>query len=530
MKSLLDQERIKYQPSLPPLLHSLEALVVRKEAIASEAPQEIATLFPKTSHQPRLYFEKGAAKAASPLKVGVVLSGGQAPGGHNVIAGLFDALKKLNSHSRLIGFVGGPAGIHENHTLEITESLLAPYRNTGGFDLIGSGRAKVETEEQLAAAVKNATQLGLDGLVIIGGDDSNTNAALLAEYFSEKGCPTRIIGVPKTIDGDLKNSSVEISFGFDTASKIYSEMIGNIARDACSSKKYTHFIKLMGRSASHIALECALQTHPNLTLIGEEIFEKKMTLKEIVGMVTDLIVLRSKKGKNFGVILIPEGLIEFIPEIKGLIRELNMKLAEGQSGVIERLTSDSRTTFLSLPKSIQEQLLFDRDPHGNIQVSHISTEQLLLELVKKELKERKDFKGKFHALQHFLGYEGRCGFPSNFDANYCTALGMGAALLVHHGVTGYMSVVHQLHKDPKDWEIGGFPIVEMMDFEERKGKRKPVIRKTLVDLNGKPFKTFAAQRESWMQEESYLNPGPIQFFGPSELTNMITMTLRLERG
>ena len=430
---------------------------------------------------------------------------------------------KLNPHTTLYGFLGGPKGILENETLLLTEELLRPYRNQGGFDLLGSGRTKIETEEQFAAAQNTMEKLQLDGLVIIGGDDSNTNAAFLAQYFLQNGCGTRVIGVPKTIDGDLKNDYVEISFGFDTASKVYSEIIGNIARDALSAKKYYHVIKLMGRSASHIALECALQTHPNYTFISEEIAAKGATLDQLVNEVADMVAERAAQGKNYGVILIPEGVIEFIPQIKSLIRELNQLLAAGKSH--ENLSKESRAAFDALPEKIRSQLLLERDPHGNVQVSKIETEQLFIELFSKALKKRGV---KFNAQAQFCGYEGRSAFPSDFDCNYCYALGHVAALLIDAGATGYMAVVQQLGDPVEKWAVLGVPLLAMMTIEARQGQDKAVIKKGLVDLSGKPFEVFKKMRGSWMLEDDYQYPGPIQFFGPKALTEAITATLRYE--
>lgn len=525
----LEKERRKYKPHLPHVLKNIESVeCVEGEAISVE--EEIQALFEKTCQQPMIRFKQASStQPSAPLRVGVVLSGGQAPGGHNVIIGLYDALKKIHPNCRLFGFLEGPSGIIENRYQELTEEILDPFRNTGGFDLIGSGRTKIETPEQLEASRKNCEALKLNGLVIIGGDDSNTNAAILAEFFVRNHCDTNVIGVPKTIDGDLKNAYVPASFGFDTAVKIYSEMIGNISRDALSAKKYTHFIKLMGRSASHIALECALQTHPNLTLIGEEVADKKMTLKQITDMICDLICKRAEEKKNYGVILIPEGLVEFVPEMKTLIQELNRFLSKGEENVASKLSSAAKETFEFLPKEIAEQLLLDRDPHGNVQVSHIATDQLLIHIVKKELKNRPSYQGKFAAVGHFFGYEGRCGFPSNFDADYCYALGYTASKLIASGYTGYMSVLQKLNDPPPEWEAAGIPLTAMMKIEERKGKQKPVIQKALVDLKGEPFKYFAGQREKWSVQDHYRYPGPIQLMGPPHLCDETTFTLKLEK-
>jgi pyrophosphate--fructose-6-phosphate 1-phosphotransferase len=521
-KDSLQQLRAQFDLPLPELLRDLLSVhFVKGVPTQSEKDrEELEKQFPKTYGQPILNGKRGAKRSSQSKRVGVVFSGGQAAGGHNVITGLFDALKRLNPDSRLFGFLGGPSGILEGKQKELKEAVLAPYRNQGGFDLIGSGRTKIETEEQLQAALKGVQQLKLDGLVVIGGDDSNTNAALLAEYFLTKGCQTSVIGVPKTIDGDLKNAFVETSFGFDTACRTYSEMIGNIARDTLSARKYFHFIKLMGRSASHIALECALQTQPNFTWIGEEVASKKLTLYQIAETLAAFIEKRSQMGKPFGVILIPEGLIEFIPEVAALIKELN-SLKEMQ-GVREKLSREALNCFDALPETIQNQLLLDRDPHGNVQVSPIETERLLIEMVKRV------YKGKFHAVSHFFGYEGRSGYPSNFDAEYCYVLGHTAALLIDAGATGYTSYVRHLTRPVQEWEIGGIPITMLMHLEMRKGKTKPVIAKALVDLDGKAFKAFAEQREKWMFEEHYCYPGPIQFFGDQNLTDTKPITLALE--
>nr|NGX51337.1 Pyrophosphate--fructose 6-phosphate 1-phosphotransferase [Chlamydiota bacterium] len=504
---------------------ALEGLTFEgKEKSSSLGDAEaIEAHFPKTFGRPILHPVKGTSFPKKALKVGVVLSGGQAAGGHNVITALFDTLKSFHHESHLIGFLDGPSGIIEGEFKDLSEDFLKSYRNQGGFDMIGSGRTKIESEEQLQSSLEVIQKLQLDGLVIIGGDDSNTNAAVLAEYFIEKGCATKVIGVPKTIDGDLKNDYVELSFGFHTACQTYSEMIGNIARDANSAKKYTHFIKLMGRSASHIALECSLQTQPNLALIGEEVAEKKQTLKEITVQIADLIARRSDEGKNYSVILIPEGLIEFIPEMKGLIEELNTLVAEGRDE--KALSSQAKATFDFLPKDIQAQLLLDRDPHGNVQVSHIQSELLFSTLVKAELKERPSFKGKFSPVHHFFGYEGRSAFPTNFDATYCYALGIVTALLIREGHTGYMSCVRHLAKEPREWGICGVPITSLMNIERRKGKDKPVIRKALVDLMGQPFKKFERSRDKWMFEEHYLYPGPIQFEGDAAYTEAVPKSL-----
>jgi pyrophosphate--fructose-6-phosphate 1-phosphotransferase len=544
--SLLQRYRLCYQPSLPSLLNDLKSLTpIKKEMAADSALQE---LFPHTHTLPFLSFKMGEMQSdLSPLKVGIVLSGGQAPGGQNVIAGVFDALKKLNPKSQLIGFLDGPSGIVKNKFIELTEEKVAPYRNQGGFDIIGSGRTKIETPEQFEAAGQTLQAHALDGLVIVGGDDSNTNAAFLAEYCKQKKMPTRIIGVPKTIDGDLKNTFIEISFGFDTASKVYSEIIGNLGKDSLSAKKYYFFIKMMGRSASHLTLECALQTHVNMALIGEEVAERKQTLKDIIHQISDLICERAEQNKNFGVILIPEGLLEFIPECQILIKELNRFSAEHPDTANSlglKNSSDSLKTlqqhlnqaafecFSSLTEEIQKQLLLDRDPHGNIQLSKIETERLLIALIEQELNRRQQqgrYGGKFSPQPLFCGYEGRSGLPSNFDCQYCYALGHLAALLILHGASGYVCCIQNLTEPVENWEIGGMPIVSMLHFEMRKNKRQAVIQKALVDVQGPVFAAYQQQREKWRIEDSYCCPGPIQFEGPKEITDLPCKTLMLER-
>lgn len=520
--SPLEKARLAFTPALPKILHSLKELKFEKKERRAPDVAEIESLFPLTHGRPLLEAQKGSSRPGRKeraLHVGVVLSGGQAAGGHNVIAGLLDALLLLHPESQLFGFLGGPSGIVEGKSKPLTKELVASYRNLGGFDMIGSGRTKIETEEQLEAALR--TTQNLDALVIIGGDDSNTNAAVLAEFFLKKKSKTCVIGVPKTIDGDLKNAYVATSFGFDTACKTYSELIGNIARDAKSAKKYTHFIKLMGRSASHIALECALSTQANLTLIGEEVAAKKMTLEQIGGEVADVIWKRAEKGLNYGVILIPEGLIEFIPEMGELIAELS------KTPNAETLSPKLRALFASLPKDLQEQLLLERDPHGNVQVSMIETEKLLIYAAQKELKKR-GFKGKFAAQSHFFGYEGRAGFPSNFDAHYCTGLGTVAALLADEGLSGYMAAIGNLHLPVSDWSIKALPITMLMHREMRSGRLKPVIQKALVDLKGKAFQAFERERNKWVENDLYRYPGPIQFFGPASLTDAPPLTLQIE--
>lgn len=477
--------------------------------------------------------------------VGVILSGGQAPGGHNVISGLFDGIKKGNSESKLFGFLGGPSGILEDKCIELTPQYIDQYRNTGGFDIIGSGRTKLESEDQFETSLEVCKKHDISALVVIGGDDSNTNAAVLAEFFKKKEAGIQVIGVPKTIDGDLKTPQIETSFGFDTATKTYSELIGNIAKDANSAKKYWHFIKLMGRSASHIALECALQTQPNIAVMSEEVEAKQMSLQQIVDQITDVVVKRSNNGENFGIALVPEGLIEFIPEMKTLIAELNDLMAhhsahfetlrtfEEQSEWINKnLSRDASYTFSTLPNNIQRQLLMDRDPHGNVQVSRIETEKLLIEMVEdkiQQLKNEGDYKGKFSSQNHFFGYEGRCASPSNFDADYCYSLGFNAFCLIASGLTGYMSSIQNLSQPANQWIAGGIPVTMMMNMEQRHGSMKPVIKKALVELDGKPFKTFAAKRDEWAVKTSYMSPGSIQYFGPDEVCNMPTVTLTLEQ-
>lgn len=536
--SPLLKARQQYVLTLPEVLQEITAFSFTRDQATScmGDEQEIKKLFPHLFGKPLLKGNRGKEGKGTALKIGVVLSGGQAAGGHNVIIGLFDALKKIDPKSRLIGFLNGPSGIVDGKFKELDEAYLAPFRNTGGFDLIGSGRTKIETPEQLKKSLEVMNSCALDGLVVVGGDDSNTNAAVLAEYFMAHSCFTTVVGVPKTIDGDLQNAFVEISFGFDTACKTYAEMIGNLARDALSAKKYTHFIKLMGRSASHIALECALQTHPNLTLIGEEIAEKKQTLQQIVADITDLIIQRSEAGKNYGVILLPEGLIEQIPEMHCLILELNHLLAqpafaqlplkEALSKVSAALQGEGKKTLDSLPERIQHQLLLDRDPHGNVQVTHINTEELLIDMVTQELK-RRGFKGKFSPVQHFFGYEGRAGFPSNFDATYCYALGFTAAALVREKHSGYMACVRGLIAPTHCWSAMGIPLVSLMHLEMRKGKQKPVIEKALVDTQAKPFTLFKARREQWKLQDDYCYPGPMQFFGDPAVADTVPIIVQL---
>ena len=546
--SELQKARYQYQPKLPAILtESIEDISLSfGESTKSVADSEaLAKLFKLSYGKPIANFIKGKnEKIKRRLAVGVILSGGQAPGGHNVIAGLFDGLKKGNKASTLLGFLGGPSGLIEDKAIELTDKIIDEYRNTGGFDIIGSGRTKIETPEQFASSLETAKKRNLDAIVIIGGDDSNTNAALLAEYFMAQGSATQVIGCPKTIDGDLKNKYIETSFGFDTAVKTYSELIGNIERDAASAKKYWHFIKLMGRSASHIALECALQAQPNVCLISEEVEEKKQSLGEVVEQICSSIIKRAANKNNFGVVLIPEGLIEFIPEIKKLIELLNDLMADfgdelqvitnyiDQLYWLDRhLPSESSELLKSLPPDIGRQLLADRDPHGNVQVSRIETEKLLIGMVEKKLKELKNigaYNGKFSALAHFFGYEGRCAFPSNFDTDYCYSLGFTAFVLIACGLSGYISSVRNLTAAADKWIPGGIPLTMMMDMEHRHGSSKPVIKKALVELDGKPFKTFTASREKWAVETCFKFPGAIQYYGPSEVCDQPTRTLILE--
>ena len=546
--SPIQKARLAYAPKLPAALRA-GANVKCEEGPKQKAfadTEKIEARFPNTSNMPVLTFGAGNGAAAKPVNVAVILSGGQAPGGHNVIAGLFDGLKSLNPASKLYGFKGGPSGLTDNKYIEITAGFLAGFRNTGGFDMIGSGRTKLETPEQFEKAEANCKALGITAIVIIGGDDSNTNACLLAEYYKAKNAGIIVVGCPKTIDGDLKNAFIETSFGFDTATKVYSELIGNIERDANSAKKYWHFIKLMGRSASHIALECGLRTQANITLISEEVAAKKQTLDQVVTTIADSVAKRAANGENFGVALIPEGLIEFIPDFKVLIAELNdilAKDAEAYAAITEndkkaafilgKLTEKSAAVFASLPMEIKMQLTMDRDPHGNVQVSRIETEKLLTQLVKAKLdgwKKEGKFVGKFSTQTHFFGYEGRCSMPSNFDADYCYSLGFNAAAIISTGKTGYMSSVRNLIAPAEKWIAGAIPLTAMMNMEHRHGEDKPVIKKALVELDGAPFKMLAANRDKWAVETSYVYPGPIQFFGPSEVADITTITLALEKG
>jgi len=546
IKSALQIAREAYQPKLPSSLKGSVKIVEGKKTQSIADQKEIEAKFPNTYGMPLLTFEAGNKQDYPAINVGVILSGGQAPGGHNVIAGLFDGLNNLNADSKLYGFLGGPSGLTDNKYLELTPSIIDHYRNTGGFDIIGSGRTKLEEKEQYDEGLKNCKALGISALVIIGGDDSNTNACVLAEYYKSIESGIQVIGCPKTIDGDLKNEMIETSFGFDTACKVYSELIGNIQRDANSAKKYWHFIKLMGRSASHIGLECALQTQPNICIISEEVEAKKQTLNEIVKNIAEIIATRANNGEDFGTVLIPEGLIEFIPEMKILMAELNDIMAhkeaefvkiesklEKREFVAAELSSDSANVYDSLPNDIADQLIMDRDPHGNVQVSKIETEKLLIEMVEARLKKmrKKDkYSGKFAAQNHFFGYEGRCAAPSNFDADYCYSLGYTASVLIGEGKTGYMSSVRNTTKPADQWIAGGVPTTMMMNMEKRHGEMKPVIQKALVELDGAPFKTFASKRDEWAKTTSYIYPGPIQYFGPAEVCDAPTKTLALEKG
>ena len=553
MKKLspLQKERLNYQPKLPSVLaNGINKLVLKQgEKTQSVADQkEIQELFKNSYGMPTVTFETSDKEEKRPAKnIGVILSGGQAPGGHNVIAGIFDALKQANPENKLYGFLGGPSGIIDGKYIELTDEIIDSYRNTGGFDIIGSGRTKLETEEQFEKALNVCKNLNVTGIVIIGGDDSNTNAALLAEWFLAKNAGIQVIGCPKTIDGDLKNEQIEISFGFDTATKTYAELVGNIQRDANSAKKYWHFIKLMGRSASHVALEVGLQTHPNITLVSEEVEAKKMSLAQVVDMITKVVVARAEKGKNFGIVLVPEGLIEFIPEVKAMIANLNDKLAELEKDeayknastdaekfeiITKNLEPENAKVFNSLPAMIKAQLLMDRDPHGNVQVSRIDTEKLLIAMVREQLNKLKaegKYNGKFSDLAHFFGYEGRCAFPSNFDADYCYALGFNAFALMNFGLTGYISSIRNLTAPAKDWVAGGIPLTMMMNMEKRHGEMKPVIKKALVEIDGPVFKYLQDHREEWANNEEYLFPGAIQYFGPSEVADITTRTLALEK-
>ena len=541
VKSNLQIARAAYQPKLPVALQG-PVKAVEGAATQSVGDQaEIKALFPNTYGMPVVEFAKGDASECPRFNVGIILSGGQAPGGHNVISGLFDGVKSLNPENKLYGFLMGPGGLVDHKYMEITSEIMDEYRNTGGFDIIGSGRTKLEEEAQFESGIRILRELGIKALVIIGGDDSNTNACVLAEYYAAKNYGVQVIGCPKTIDGDLKNSQIETSFGFDTACKTYSELIGNIERDCNSARKYWHFIKVMGRSASHIALECALQTQPNICLVSEEVEAKEQSLDEIVAYIAGVVAARAAQGNNFGTVVIPEGLIEFIPAIKKLIAELNDALATDEAKAVARedqieyvkahLSAANLATFNSLPAGVARQLALDRDPHGNVQVSLIETEKLLSEMVGKKLAEMKKegkYVGKFSAQHHFFGYEGRCAAPSNFDADYCYSLGYNASRLIACGKTGYMSVIKNTTAPAAEWIAGGVPITMMMNLEKRNGKMKPVIRKALVELDGAPFKYFAANREDWALNTRYVYPGSIQYWGPTEVCDQPTMTLKLE--
>lgn len=544
--SPLQKARYQYAPKLPGMLRNgiAEICVNEGGATQSVADQEkIAALFPNTYGKPEITFQKGQnTSAAKKQVVGVILSGGQAPGGHNVVTGLYDALKATDKENVLIGFKNGPSGLIDDDYLVFDDEYINAYRNTGGFDIIGSGRTKLETEAQFEVAAKVCAKHGITAIVIIGGDDSNTNAAVLAEYMAAHNTGVQVIGCPKTIDGDLKNEDIETSFGFDTATKTYSELIGNIERDANSAKKYWHFIKVMGRSASHVALECALETQPNVCLISEEVAEKKMSLTDLSNYIADSVEKRGNNGMNFGVAIIPEGVVEFVPEFRVLIDEINELLAGAKADAFNALptwnekyefikaglTAESFAVFDILPQNIQQQLFLERDPHGNVQVSLIESEKLFSALVKNTLDAR-GYKGKFNPLHHFFGYEGRCAFPSNFDSDYCYSLGFNAFMLIQYGFTGYLSKVSNLSAPAEEWVAGGMPITKMMNIERRHGEDKPVIRKALVELDGAPFKFFEANREAWAVETAYTFPGAIQYYGPTEVCDITTRTLALEQ-
>ncbi|HBM16017.1 MAG TPA: diphosphate--fructose-6-phosphate 1-phosphotransferase [Lentisphaeria bacterium] len=545
--SPLQAARLDYKPKLPTCL-KMGANVELSEGLKTQSiadQDKIKALFPNTYGLPIIQFKNQLSAVSKLINIGLVLSGGQAPGGHNVVAGIFDGIKSISKDNKLYGFLGGPGGLVDNKYIEITADFLQNYRNTGGFDIIGSGRTKLEKPEQFDIAAKNCQALGINAIVIVGGDDSNTNACLLAEYYLAKHIPIQVVGCPKTIDGDLKNEQIETSFGFDTACRVYSELIGNLMRDTSSAKKYWHFVKLMGRSASHITLECALQTHPNITLIGEEVLSRNLKLMDIVNDIAGVIAKRAANKMDYGVVLIPEGLIEFIPEIKSLIAELNDIMANYSSAIdgienlsekfdyiTQKLTPNSAKVYLTLPHGIRQQLIMDRDPHGNVQVSRIDTEKLLIEMLEIRLKAWKaegKYKGKFSALNHFFGYEGRCAAPSNFDADYCYGLGFTASALVGSGKSGYMSSVRNLTKNSETWTAGGIPITMMMNVERRHGEDKPVIQKALVRLDKAPFIELMKNREKWAIENHYLYPGPIQYFGPSEVCDLVTHTLKLEQ-
>ena len=541
-KSALQLARAAYQPKLP---KALQGAVKVKEGAATQSvgdQEEIKKLFPNTYGMPIVEFEPATEANNKKMNVGIILSGGQAPGGHNVITGLFDQIKKLNPENRLYGFILGPGGLVDHNYMELTKEIIDEYRNTGGFDMIGSGRTKLEKVDQFEKGLEIIRELNIKAIVIIGGDDSNTNACVLAEYYAAKNYGVQVIGCPKTIDGDLKNDQIETSFGFDTACKTYSELIGNIERDCNSARKYWHFIKVMGRSASHIALECALQTQPNICLVSEEVEAKSQSLDDIVTYIANAVAQRAADGNNFGTVIIPEGVIEFIPAIKKLIAQLNDVLAMPEAKNLDRhesidfvkahLTEENLAVFNSLPTGVARQLALDRDPHGNVQVSLIETEKLLSTMVAQKLEKMKKegkYTGKFSAQHHFFGYEGRCAAPSNFDADYCYALGTSAAQLIANGKTGYMAIVKNTTAPADQWIAGGVPITMMMNMEKRNGEMKPVIRKALVELDGAPFKTFAAHRDEWARKTAYVYPGPIQYWGPTEVCDQPTMTLALEQ-
>ncbi len=549
--SPLQKARYEYNPKLPGMLRNGISEICVKDGAATQSvadQDKIKALFPNTYGKNEITFVKGTnTSAAKKQVVGVILSGGQAPGGHNVVCGLYDAIKATDKNNVLLGFKGGPSGLIEDDYIEFDDAYIDQYRNTGGFDIIGSGRTKLETEDQFKIVTEVAKKHGLTAIVIIGGDDSNTNAAVLAEYMAAHNTGVQVIGCPKTIDGDLKNEDIEASFGFDTATKTYSELIGNIERDANSAKKYWHFIKVMGRSASHVALECALETQPNICLIGEEVAAKKMSLAQITNYIADAVEKRGNNGENFGVAIIPEGIVEFVPEFSALIAEINELLAGKKTDefnalpdwnakydfIKKGLTAESFKVFDILPQGIQQQLFLERDPHGNVQVSLIESEKLFSEMVKNELAKRKEagtYKGKFGAQHHFFGYEGRCAFPSNFDADYCYSLGYNAFMLIQYGYTGYLSKVSNLSAPAEDWVAGGMPITKMMNIERRNGQDKPVIRKALVELDGAPFKYFASKRDEWAVKTCFTYPGAIQYYGPSEVCDITTRTLALEKG
>lgn len=543
-KSALQIARAAYQPKLPAGLRGNVSIKEGETTQSVGDQEEIKNLFPNTYGMPLVEFvPTNEKKEYAPMNIGIILSGGQAPGGHNVICGLYDELKKQNPANKLYGFLMGPGGLVDHKYIELTDAIIDDYRNTGGFDMIGSGRTKLEEEDQFESGLKIIRELGIKAVVIIGGDDSNTNACVLAEYYAAHNCGVQVIGCPKTIDGDLKNDQIETSFGFDTACKTYAEVIGNIQRDANSARKYWHFIKLMGRSASHIALECALQCQPNVCIISEEVEAKNQTLDDIVTYIAEIVAKRAANGNNFGTVLIPEGLIEFIPAMKKLIAELNDLLAtpeaatvaaaEQRAWILGKLSKENAAIYESLPEGVAKQLTMERDPHGNVQVSLIETEKLLSEMVGNKLaawKKEGKFVGKFSAQHHFFGYEGRCAAPSNYDADYCYALGTSAAQLVANGKTGYMAIVKNTTAPAEQWVAGGVPITMMMNMERRNGKMKPVIKKALVRLDGAPFKKFAEHRAEWAEKTCFVYPGPIQYWGPSEVCDQCTATLKLEQG